>query len=69
MKGAIARAEQVAHETPNSWIPQQFDNPANPEIHKRTTGGRNLGRHRRQGGHSGLRPSGTGGTITGLRGE
>ena len=37
MKGAIARAEQVARETPNSWIPQQFDNPANPEIHKKTT--------------------------------
>src|SRR4051794_12820369 len=37
MKGAIARAEQLAKETPNSWIPQQFDNPANPEIHKRTT--------------------------------
>src|SRR5580698_7020364 len=37
MKGAIARAEQLAKETPNSWIPQQFDNPANPEIHKHTT--------------------------------
>src|SRR6266542_1113743 len=37
MKGAIARAEQVAKETPNSWIPQQFDNPANPDIHKKTT--------------------------------
>src|SRR6202790_2301830 len=37
MKGAIARAEQLARETPNSWIPQQFDNPANPEIHKQTT--------------------------------
>src|SRR3984893_17514939 len=37
MKGAIARAEQLAKETPNSWIPQQFDNPANPEIHRTTT--------------------------------
>src|SRR5881296_3042505 len=37
MKGAIARAEQLARETPNSWIPQQFDNPSNPEIHKKTT--------------------------------
>src|SRR5437773_6172652 len=37
MKGAIARAEQLAKETANSWIPQQFDNPANPEIHRKTT--------------------------------
>jgi len=37
MKGAIARAEQLSKETPNSWIPQQFDNPANPEIHRKTT--------------------------------
>ncbi len=37
MRGAIARAEQLAKETPHSWIPQQFDNPANPEIHRQTT--------------------------------
>src|SRR5438034_5145187 len=37
MRGAIARAEQLAKETPNSWIPQQFDNPANPQIHSKTT--------------------------------
>src|SRR2546422_11724172 len=37
MKGAIAKAEQLAKETPNAWIPQQFDNPSNPEIHRRTT--------------------------------
>lgn len=37
MRGAINRAEQLARETPNSWVPTQFDNPANPEIHRRTT--------------------------------
>ncbi len=37
MKGAIARAEQLHAELENSWVPQQFNNPANPEAHRRTT--------------------------------
>jgi cysteine synthase A len=37
MKGAIAEAERLAGEHPKSFIPQQFQNPANPEIHRRTT--------------------------------
>ncbi|MFT8314043.1 MAG: cysteine synthase A [Clostridium sp.] len=37
MKGAIKKAEELAKENPNSFIPQQFKNPNNPEIHKKTT--------------------------------
>lgn len=37
MRGAIGRAEQLLRETRNAWMPQQFENPANPEVHRRTT--------------------------------
>lgn len=37
MKGAILRAEEIVQTTPQAWMPQQFDNPANPEIHRKTT--------------------------------
>ena len=50
MKGAIARAEALAKETPNSWIPQQFENPANPAIHSKP------GPHKIQGTGAGFVP-------------
>jgi cysteine synthase A len=37
MRGAVERAEELAKSTPNSFMPQQFNNPANPEIHRKTT--------------------------------
>ena len=37
MKGAIARAQELAAQTPGAWVPQQFENPANIDIHVRTT--------------------------------
>lgn len=65
MKGAIARAEAIQSETPDSWIPQQFNNPANPEIHRRTTAEEIWSD---TDGHADLFVSavGTGGTISGV---
>ncbi len=65
MKGAIVRAEQLHAETPDSWIPQQFNNPANPEIHRLTTAEEIWAD---SGGGVDILVSavGTGGTITGV---
>ncbi|MEW9093824.1 MAG: cysteine synthase A [Clostridiaceae bacterium] len=65
MKGAIAKAEELAKEIPNSFIPQQFDNLANPSIHEKTTAEEIL---RDLDGKVDVLISGvgTGGTITGI---
>ena len=51
MKGAIARAQEIIESTPNSWMPQQFENQANVEVHRRTTAQEILLQHLGTGGH------------------
>ena len=51
MKGAIEKADELAKEIPDSFIPSQFTNPSNPKAHYQTTGPGDLERHRRQRGY------------------
>ena len=65
MKGAIARAEEILDQTPGGWMPQQFDNPANIEVHVRTTAEEILADFRDQPFDALITGVGTGGHITG----
>jgi cysteine synthase A len=65
MKGAIAKAEELVASTPNSFMPMQFDNPANPEIHRKTTA-EEIWRDTEGKVDVVIGGVGTGGTITGV---
>lgn len=65
MKGAIAKAQEIVQER-NGWLPLQFNNPANPEVHERTTGAEIIAAFGETGLNAFVGGVGTGGTISGV---
>lgn len=65
MQGTIERAEELAAANPDFFMPQQFNNPANPEIHRKTTGPEIVASMQGEPLHAFVAGIGTGGTITG----
>lgn len=65
MKGAVRRADELVRTTPGAWMPQQFESPANPEIHRRTTA-EEIWSDTEDRADILVSAVGTGGTITGV---
>jgi cysteine synthase A len=68
MEGAVARANAIVGDNPNAFMPDQFGNPANPHIHRRTTGPEILAQLGDNEVHAFVSAIGTGGTVTGVGG-
>jgi cysteine synthase A len=66
MRGAVEKAQQLARENPDAFMPQQFNNPANPEAHRRTTAPEILAQLGTRAPDAFVHGVGTGGTITGV---
>jgi len=66
MRGAVERAQAIVRDNPNAFMPQQFNNPANPEAHRRTTAPEILAQLGTRAPDAFVHGVGTGGTITGV---
>jgi cysteine synthase A len=66
MQGAVNRAIELCRDNPDAFMPQQFQNPANPEAHRRTTGPEILAQLGNRSPDAFVHGVGTGGTITGV---